>query len=76
MAQATKAHSTQERKWAEMNALQRIAFVGKTCVFFLTAGFVFPTVLGGTESISIPCEGRRAAPFFTGSRRSPDRARA
>jgi hypothetical protein len=45
MTQAITAAAT-DVKWSGMNALQRIAFIGKTCVFFCTAGFVFPTVLG------------------------------
>jgi hypothetical protein len=39
------ARKVADLKWSEMSALQRLVFVGKTCIFFMTAGFVFPTVL-------------------------------
>jgi hypothetical protein len=44
MAKATKVVK-RDVKWAQMSAIERLAFIGKTCVFFMTAGFVFPTLL-------------------------------
>lgn len=33
------------RKWKDMSAGQKLAFVGKLCVFLISFGFAFPTLL-------------------------------
>jgi hypothetical protein len=46
MTDVTTAPRSEDLKFSQMTAVQRIVFTGKTIIFFCTAGFVFPTVLG------------------------------
>lgn len=42
-AQGSAAAAT-ETKFKDMGAGQKIVFVGKVCVFFLTLGFAYPNI--------------------------------
>jgi hypothetical protein len=33
------------KKWARLSAAEKAAFVGKLCIFLITFGFAFPTIL-------------------------------
>jgi hypothetical protein len=37
--------TTESKKWGRMSAGQKAAFVGKLCIFLITFGFAFPTML-------------------------------
>lgn len=42
---AAQGSAAQAKKFVNMTALQKLAFVGKTCIFFLTLGFAYPNIL-------------------------------
>jgi len=42
-AQGSAAPKT-DLKYKDMGAAQKIVFVGKACIFFLTLGFAFPNI--------------------------------
>jgi hypothetical protein len=33
-----------DRRFVDMNSKEKLAFIGKAMVFFLTGGFVYPTM--------------------------------
>jgi hypothetical protein len=35
----------ESKKWGRMSVVQKAAFVGKLCIFLITFGFAFPTML-------------------------------
>ncbi|MGZ5094302.1 MAG: hypothetical protein ACXWCY_13885 [Burkholderiales bacterium] len=35
----------ESKKWGRLSAVQKVAFVGKLCIFLITFGFAFPTML-------------------------------
>jgi hypothetical protein len=37
--------STRSRKWKDLHAGEKVAFVGKLMIFLITFGFAFPTLL-------------------------------
>jgi hypothetical protein len=37
--------TAESKKWGRMSAGQKAAFVGKLCIFLITFGFAFPTML-------------------------------
>ena len=42
----TIAHATVEsNKWKSMRVTEKAAFVGKLCIFLISFGFAFPTLL-------------------------------
>ena len=43
-AQGSAAAAESSTKFSNMRALQKIAFIGKTCVFLLTMGFAYPNL--------------------------------
>jgi hypothetical protein len=46
MSVKSKAAQGNAVKFANMSALQKLTFIGKTSVFLLTFGFAFPNILG------------------------------
>lgn len=49
MSRKTKAaqgSAAEANKFSKMDPIQKILFIGKTCIFFLTFGFAYPNILG------------------------------
>jgi uncharacterized protein YwgA len=42
---AAQGSAAKANKFVNMSAMQKLVFIGKTCVFFLTLGFAYPNVL-------------------------------
>jgi hypothetical protein len=38
-------HSDEFQKWVQMSAGEKAAFIGKLCIFIVSFGFAFPTLL-------------------------------
>jgi len=41
----TMAIQTSSKKWVQMSAGEKAAFIGKLCIFIVSFGFAFPTLL-------------------------------
>ena len=41
---STNANAAAEKRFAEMNAYEKVVHVGKVIVFFLSFGFAFPNI--------------------------------
>ncbi|MEN3352107.1 MAG: hypothetical protein V7640_265 [Betaproteobacteria bacterium] len=37
--------SVQSKKWKNMPVTEKVAFIGKLCIFLISFGFAFPTLL-------------------------------
>ena len=37
--------TAESKKWGRLSAVQKVAFIGKLCIFLITFGFAFPTIL-------------------------------
>jgi hypothetical protein len=44
-SKAAQGSAAQAIKFSDMSVTQKLAFIGKTALFFLTLGFAFPNIL-------------------------------
>lgn len=42
---AAQGSAAKANKFVNMSATQKLVFIAKTCVFFLTLGFAYPNIL-------------------------------